>query len=73
MKKAGISTLLMRSMPLVAPSIRIPQESTITSTCQGTLPKLPVASLKKRAASSVRMAPVSEPANARTTQPTMIA
>ena len=45
-KKEGIRTLLIFSIPFVAPNIRMAAAMTITSTCQGTLPKFPVAWLK---------------------------
>ena len=45
-KKEGIRTLLIFSIPLVAPNIRMPAAVTTTRTCQGTLPNSPVAWLK---------------------------
>ena len=72
-KKEGISTLLIFSMPLETPNIRMAMARTTTITCQGILPNSPVAWLKYTAASVVSMELVREPNRARTTQPTMMA
>ena len=69
-KKAGIITLLSRSMPPATPSTRITTVTTTAARCQGTEPKSTARALKKPWASPFRMEPVTDPAVYRSTQPT---
>ena len=74
MKKAGIITLLIFSMPLEIPKMRMAAVMTTTTMCHGTLERCAPLIWPKKVSGSVFISvPVSAPAAERTTQPTMMA
>ena len=68
-KKAGISTLLTFSIPLVAPAISRTQAVTTTARWHGMLPKAEDISPKNAPESTVNRVPVSPAPRVRSTQP----